>query len=62
MDKVLSGIAGGSRSPRYDTLGNLAKICGKGTAFMDGLAMAIKNIRTAVQLMGDIDRADDVED
>jgi hypothetical protein len=62
MDKVLNGIAGSGQNTRYDTLTNLPKICGKGTTFMDGLALAIKNVHTAVQLLDDINAVDAVDD
>ncbi|MDR3301215.1 MAG: DUF5312 domain-containing protein [Spirochaetaceae bacterium] len=62
MEKVLDGVASVGHLTRYDTLTNLPKICGKGTTFMDGLALAIKNIHTAVQLLDDIKAVDAIDD
>jgi hypothetical protein len=62
MDKVLSGIAGGSQGGKYDTLTNLAKIQGKGTQFIDGLHSAIENIHNAVKLLDSIKAVKAVEE
>jgi hypothetical protein len=54
MINVLNGIMTKDSVGKYDTLSNLAKVTGKGTAFMDSLVAAVQNFQTALRLIDEI--------
>jgi hypothetical protein len=54
MINVLNGVMKKDSVGKYDTLSNLSKVAGKGTAFMDSLVVAVQNFQAALRLMDDI--------
>jgi hypothetical protein len=55
MVKILGGILKKSADGKYDTLANLQTIAGRGTAFQEGIAESIIQLKKAHQLIDDID-------
>jgi hypothetical protein len=51
MEKILDGIITPLEGGMYDTLTNLAKICGKGSSFMDGLKDGLAKLKSSVILL-----------
>ncbi|MDR1239442.1 MAG: DUF5312 domain-containing protein [Treponema sp.] len=55
MINILNGILGKEPGGRYDALGNLGQLSGKGSAFTTGIADAIQKFQKTLQIMNDID-------
>ncbi|MDR2159308.1 MAG: DUF5312 domain-containing protein [Treponema sp.] len=55
MINVLNGILKKDTGGRYDTLGNLSRLAGKGPSFINGIAESIQKFQKALQLLDDID-------
>jgi hypothetical protein len=55
MINILNGILRKDPGGRYDTLGNLSRLTGKGPAFINGIAESIQKFQKALQLLDDID-------
>jgi hypothetical protein len=55
MINILNGIMGKDPGGKYDTLGNMAQLAGKGTAFTGGITDSIQKFQKTLQLMDDID-------
>jgi len=56
MILVLGGIIKKTDDEKYDTLGNLSVIAGRGNTFLEGIAETIVQLTKTVQLMDDIDK------
>jgi hypothetical protein len=55
MINVLNGIVTKDLSGKYDGLGNLSHLSGKGPAFLNGIAESIQKFQKTLQLLDDID-------
>ena len=55
MVKVLGGILKKNTEEKYDTLGNLNVLAGRGTAFQDGIKESITALNKTIRLLEDID-------
>jgi hypothetical protein len=56
MGNVLSGIVQPDSGGKFDTLSNMAKVAGKTSDFAEGLALALRNTKTALRLFNDIEQ------
>jgi hypothetical protein len=55
MINIINGILKKDPDGKYDTLVNLSRIAGKGSAYVNGLAESAEQFRKALQLLDDID-------
>ncbi|MDR1278001.1 MAG: DUF5312 domain-containing protein [Treponema sp.] len=55
MINILNGILGKDSTGKYDTLGNLSQLAGKGTSFTVNIADAVEKFQKTLQIMDDID-------
>jgi hypothetical protein len=55
MILILNGILKNSFDEKYDTLGNMDKIAGKGPAFVNGVNDSIQKFKQTLQLLDDIE-------
>jgi hypothetical protein len=55
MINILNGILKKDADGKYDTLGNLSRLAGKGPAFINGIAESIQKFQKTLQLLDDID-------
>jgi hypothetical protein len=55
MINILNGILKKDPDGKYDTLGNLSRLAGKGPAFLNGISESIQKFRKTLQLLDDID-------
>jgi hypothetical protein len=55
MINILNGILKKDLDGKYDTLGNLSRLAGKGPVFINGIAESIQKFQKALQLLDDID-------
>ncbi|MDR0540411.1 MAG: DUF5312 domain-containing protein [Spirochaetaceae bacterium] len=61
LQNVIGGIIQPDTGGKYDTLSNMAKISGKGTEFAEGLHLTLRNLKTAVRLVNNIEQLDTTE-
>jgi hypothetical protein len=54
MINILNGILKKDPGGKYDTLGNLSHLAGKGPVFINGIAESIQKFQKALQLLDDI--------
>jgi hypothetical protein len=55
MIKILNGILKKTSDEKYDTLGNLSQLAGKGPVFINGINESIQKLQQTLQLLDDID-------
>jgi len=55
MVNILNGILGRDSRGRYDTLTNLTRLAGKGTAFLSGIEETIQQFQRLMSILDDID-------
>jgi hypothetical protein len=55
MINILNGVLGKDAAGRYDTLGNLAQLAGRGTNFTVSIAEAVEKFQKTLQIMDDIE-------
>jgi hypothetical protein len=55
MINILNGILGKDRDGKYDVLGNMSRLSGRGPAFVNSIADSIQKFQKTLQLLDDID-------
>jgi truncated hemoglobin YjbI len=55
MIKILNGILKKTSDEKYDTLGNLSQLAGKGPVFVNGINESIQKLQQTLQLLDDIE-------
>lgn len=55
MMNILNGILGKDPGGKYDVLGNMSQLSGRGQAFINGITESIQKFQKTLQLLDDID-------